>query len=99
MQIDESLAIAVFLLAQINALRAEFESARKHLRGLYLVLQQMQSKYRREVSPWKPTVHTVRIIDVSTTNMETCHQYGLAASYVYAPTSCFPSGPYAGGIS
>jgi hypothetical protein len=46
MDIDEGTTIAVFLVLWIDVVRAELRSSRKHLRGLYLLLQELQKKYR-----------------------------------------------------
>lgn len=40
-RVDEGLAIAVFLIAWGDAISSRFESCRKHIRGFYLVLQQI----------------------------------------------------------
>lgn len=39
MNIDEGVAIAVFLILRIDMVRAEFQNSRKHLGGLYLLFQ------------------------------------------------------------
>jgi len=41
-RVDESLAIAVFLIAWIDAARGQYEVCRKHLRGLSLILERVQ---------------------------------------------------------
>ena len=41
-RVDESLAIAVFLIAWVDAARGQYEVCRKHLRGLSIILQQVQ---------------------------------------------------------
>ena len=41
-ELDEGLAIAVFIIAWIDAVRARMSSCRKHLHGLSLILQQVQ---------------------------------------------------------
>jgi Fungal specific transcription factor domain len=42
MSVDEELAIAVFLISWIDTVRGKFETARKHLNGLRLILQHIQ---------------------------------------------------------
>lgn len=42
MKIDEGVVITVFLLLWIDMIRAELNYARKHMVGLYLILQEMQ---------------------------------------------------------
>jgi hypothetical protein len=46
MSLDEGTTIAVFLILWIDVVRAELRSSRKHLRGLYLLLQELQKNYR-----------------------------------------------------
>lgn len=46
MDVDEATTIAVFLVLWIDVVRAELRSSTKHLRGLYLLLQEIQKKYR-----------------------------------------------------
>ena len=46
MSLDEGTTIAVFLILWIDVVRAELRSSRKHLRGLYLLLQELQKTYR-----------------------------------------------------
>lgn len=46
LSVDEGTAIAVFLVLWIDVVRAELRSSRKHLRGLYLLLQELQKKFR-----------------------------------------------------
>ena len=43
-RIDEGIAIAVYLMLCIDTVRADLETARKHLSGLFLVLQELQRK-------------------------------------------------------
>jgi hypothetical protein len=47
LSLDEGTTIAVFLILWIDVVRAELQSSRNHLRGLYLLLQELQKKYRR----------------------------------------------------
>lgn len=47
LNVDEGTAIAVFLVLWIDVVRAELRSSKKHLRGLYLLLQELQKSYRR----------------------------------------------------
>ena len=42
MQINENVALAVFLIQRIDVFRAEMEYSRKHIRGLYLILKEIQ---------------------------------------------------------
>jgi hypothetical protein len=42
MQINENLALSVFLIQRIDVFRAEMEYSRKHIRGLYLILKEIQ---------------------------------------------------------
>ena len=46
MLLDEGIAIAVFLILWIDVVRAELRPSRKHLRGLYLLFQELQKRYR-----------------------------------------------------
>ena len=46
MSLDEGIAIAVFLILWIDVVRAELRPSRKHLRGLYLLFQELQKRYR-----------------------------------------------------
>ena len=50
LSLDEGTTIAVFLILWIDVVRAELRSSRKHLRGLYLLLQELQKTYRRPES-------------------------------------------------
>jgi hypothetical protein len=43
-QVDEGIAIAVYLMLCIDTVRADLDTARKHLKGLFLILQQLQQK-------------------------------------------------------
>jgi Fungal specific transcription factor domain len=43
-EVTESIAIAVYLMLCIDTVRADLDTARKHLRGLFLILQQLQEK-------------------------------------------------------
>ena len=45
-ELDEGLAIGVFLIAWIDAVRARMSSCRKHLHGLSLILQQVEPTCR-----------------------------------------------------
>jgi hypothetical protein len=42
LQIDEGLAVAVFLISWIDVVRGKFETTRKHLRGLRLILEHLE---------------------------------------------------------
>ena len=44
--VDEATTLAVFLVLWIDVVRAELRSSTKHLRGLYLLLQEIQKKCR-----------------------------------------------------
>jgi len=44
MEVDEGIAIAVYLMLCIDTVRADLDTARKHLKGLFLILQQLQQK-------------------------------------------------------
>jgi len=46
MSLDEGITIAVFLILWIDVVRAELRPSRKHLRGLYLLFQELQKRYR-----------------------------------------------------
>lgn len=46
MDVDEATTIAVFLVLWIDVVRAELRNSTKHLRGLYLLLQEIQKKHR-----------------------------------------------------
>ena len=45
MEVDEGVAISIFLLAYFNVSSGELISARKHLAGLSMVLAQLQADY------------------------------------------------------
>lgn len=42
-QIDEDVAIAVFLIMWIDGIRTEMDTSRKHVKGLYLILQKLRN--------------------------------------------------------
>ena len=44
--LDEGTTLAVFLILWIDVVRAELRSSRKHLRGLYLLFQELQKQHR-----------------------------------------------------
>ena len=44
--LDEGTTLAVFLILWIDVVRAELRSSRKHLRGLYLLFQELQKRHR-----------------------------------------------------
>ena len=50
LSLDEGTTIAVFLILWIDVVRAELRSSRKHLRGLYLLLQALQRPHRHSQS-------------------------------------------------
>src|SRR5436190_795374 len=50
LSLDEGTTIAVFLILWIDVVRAELRPSRKHLLGLFLLLQELQKKYRRPES-------------------------------------------------
>lgn len=50
MSLDEGITISVFLILWIDVVRAELRSSRKHLRGLYLLIQELQKRYRQPKS-------------------------------------------------
>lgn len=59
MDVDEATTIAVFLVLWIDVVRAELRNSTKHLRGLYLLLQEIQKKHR------PPGQHAGMFIDKS----------------------------------
>jgi hypothetical protein len=56
MHIDEGLVIAVFLMAWIDVVHSKYTTTRKHLEGLRLILQQMESAYGSPSNILDPTV-------------------------------------------
>jgi len=61
MEIDEGLAISVFLLAWSDAIRCRYESCRKHINGFYRVLIKIDEQNRSSstTSPYEsPTTNT-----------------------------------------
>jgi hypothetical protein len=44
-EVDEGVAISIFLLSYVNVTSGEHSSARKHLRGLSMVLEQLQEDH------------------------------------------------------
>jgi hypothetical protein len=51
LEIDEALAISVFLITWIDAIRGNFHNARKHLTGLRLILQELHKQGVALISP------------------------------------------------
>jgi hypothetical protein len=51
LQIDEALAISVFLITWIDAIRGNFQNARKHLTGLRLILEELHKQGIALISP------------------------------------------------
>jgi len=47
MFLDEPITIAVFFILWIDAIRGDLWASRKHARGLYLILQELQKRYRQ----------------------------------------------------
>jgi Fungal specific transcription factor domain len=53
-QVDEGVAISIFLLSYLSAFMGDFVAARKHLLGLRLVFEQLQTDYLKSGRPFKP---------------------------------------------
>jgi hypothetical protein len=53
-QVDEGLAISIFILSYLNVFMGEHESARKHLHGLRLVFETLRTEYLKSGRSVKP---------------------------------------------
>jgi hypothetical protein len=89
LQIDEGLAVSVFLISWIDIVRGKFETTRKHLRGLRLILE------RLEPGCGNPTHGTTKLSPLLMQIWRVAIKFDWAASIFLLVRPVFPTVPAA----